>query len=725
MRTDPKNRRSSDQGSETDHFGLFSSADEVLWSVLLDQFGAKPEAWARPEALSYSLPSAFTLASFPSLLQSVISVDATPQALSYHALGFEDGKDNSAPPSSPKAATHAFLVQFIAGVSDEQRKALLEAAGGTSFKIISAGDGERGDLLQVETAAPSQATFLEAIQRSALVNFAERDWAVGVQAVANDPYYSNGALWGVYGDKSTPANAFGSQAAEAWAVGKTGSSKIVVGDIDTGIDYTHPDLYLNIWLNQGELRRDVKLVDVDGDGLITFRDLNSAQNTSFVSDINKNGRIDAGDLLKDARWANGQDNDADGYVDDLIGWDFVNNDNDPYDDNNHGTHTAGTIGATGGNGTGVAGVNWNVSIMALKFMDASGAGSLSSAIAALDYYTKVAALDKTPMEFIGTNNSWGGAGYSKALLDALTRAAKQDLLFISAAGNGGADGIGDNNDLSANYPSNYSTLATAGFESVIAVAALTSAGGLASFSNYGASTVDLAAPGAGIYSTVAGGGYASYSGTSMATPHVTGALALMASLFPDYSAAQLRDLLLTHTASTPSLAGKTATGGRLDISAMLGDTTSTPPSSGTTSGATIYGTSGNDKLVGTSGNDVIYGIGNSVTNNPLGKGSVDVLTGGAGSDIFVLGDTRGVFYNDDVASLAGTNDYALITDFTSTDKIQLKGGTYFVGSTSVSGNTGLGLYWDSNGSGKYDAKDEFIGLIQGVSSLSSSNFFFV
>lgn len=725
MRTDPKNRRSTDQGSETDHFGLFSSADEVLWSVLLDQFGAKPEAWARPEALSYSLPSAFTLASFPSLLQSVISVDATPQALSYHALGFEDGKDNSAPPSSPKAATHAFLVQFIAGVSDEQRKALLEAAGGTSFKIISAGDGERGDLLQVETAAPSQATFLEAIQRSALVNFAERDWAVGVQAVANDPYYSNGALWGVYGDKSTPANAFGSQAAEAWAVGKTGSSKIVVGDIDTGIDYTHPDLYLNIWLNQGELRRDVKLVDVDGDGLITFRDLNSAQNTSFVSDINKNGRIDAGDLLKDARWANGQDNDADGYVDDLIGWDFVNNDNDPYDDNNHGTHTAGTIGATGGNGTGVAGVNWNVSIMALKFMDASGAGSLSSAIAALDYYTKVAALDKTPMEFIGTNNSWGGAGYSKALLDALTRAAKQDLLFISAAGNGGADGIGDNNDLSANYPSNYSTLATAGFESVIAVAALTSAGGLASFSNYGASTVDLAAPGAGIYSTVAGGGYASYSGTSMATPHVTGALALMASLFPDYSAAQLRDLLLTHTASTPSLAGKTATGGRLDISAMLGDTTSTPPSSGTTSGATIYGTSGNDKLVGTSGNDVIYGIGNSVTNNPLGKGSVDVLTGGAGSDIFVLGDTRGVFYNDDVASLAGTNDYALITDFTSTDKIQLKGGTYFVGSTSVSGNTGLGLYWDSNGSGKYDAKDEFIGLIQGVSSLSSSNFFFV
>ena len=394
----------------------------------------------------------------------------------------------------------------------------------------------------------------------------------GVRYVSNDPGYTNGSLWNMYGDKTATVNQYGGQAGEAWAAGFTGTMKTVVGVVDTGIDYTHPDLYLNIWLNQGEISSTLRssLTDTDGDNLITFRDLNKSVNAAYVTDFNNNGYIDAGDLLKDTDWANGSDQDGNGYKDDLIGWDFVNNDNNPFDDNGHGTHVSGTIGAMGGNGAGVVGVDWNVQIVAMKFLSASGSGSIAGAVQAINYFTdeSVRALQWAPTEnFVATNNSWGGGGFSQALSDAVTQAAKKDILFIAAAGNSSV-----NTDSILNYPSDLSTTIGAGYDAVISVASLTSAGALSSFSNFGAATVDLAAPGSNIYSTLPGGAYGTMSGTSMATPLVTGAVALYASANPTATAAQIKTALLASTDSTASVNGLTLTGGRLDIGNLLTST---------------------------------------------------------------------------------------------------------------------------------------------------------
>lgn len=365
------------------------------------------------------------------------------------------------------------------------------------------------------------------------VMVAEPNYIIESAEISNDPRYTNGSLWGMESDDSPldvgPAgttNIFGSQAEEAWNAGATGSSSVYVGIIDEGFQYSHEDLSGNAWVNS----------------------------------IEQNGTA-------------GVDDDGNGYVDDIYGWDFYNNDNTPYDGSgdDHGTHVAGTIGGEGGNGLGVAGVNWDVTMISAKFLGPSS-GSTSGAIAAVDYITDLKA--RHNIDIVATNNSWGGGGYSSLLEAAIIRGANADILFIAAAGNNSSD-----IDASAYYPASYSTLtpqgsgnAPASYEGVISVASITSSGALSSFSNYGATRVDIAAPGSGIYSTLPGDTYGSYNGTSMATPHVAGAAALFASQFPEGtrpSGAEIRDALMQSAVPTSSVTGKTVSGGRLDVNAAL------------------------------------------------------------------------------------------------------------------------------------------------------------
>ncbi len=540
---------------------------------------------------------------------------------------------------------------------------------------------------------------------------------VTIQATPNDARYTDGSLWGMYGDASSPVNQFGSQAAEAWAQGHTGSMSNVIGVIDTGIDYTHPDLYLNIWLNQREIPITLRasLSDIDSDGLITFRDLNGSANATYVLDYNGNGRIEAGDLLNDARWENGTDEDGNGYRDDLIGWDFFNNDNDPYDDNNHGSHVAGTIGALGGNSIGVVGVNWQIQMVALKTFPNVGPGPTTGAIGAVNYFTNAAISARiagSAENFVATSNSWVGSSYNQGLLDAITAAAKQDILFVAAAGNDNS-----NNDTAPRYPTSYSTAPDTGHEAVISVASITSSGSRSSFSNYGTTSVDIATPGSGVWSTISNGGYGSYNGTSMATPHVSGAVALYASLFPNATSAQIREALLRSATFTVSVNDLVASDGRLNIPAMLAIA---PPVTefadwldGTNNAESINGLGGNDTLNGGLGADsLVGGAGVDLVSYAGATSAVTVslasnlVTGAAGSDS--LSGIENV--------LGGNGADSLLGDSASN---QLSGG---LGADTMNGGAGIDLvsYAGATGAVTVSLASNLVTGAAGSDSLSAS-----
>jgi subtilisin family serine protease len=330
--------------------------------------------------------------------------------------------------------------------------------------------------------------------RDSRIEYIEPNYRVSINTTPNDPDLNQ--LWGLNNTGQTGGTPDADiDAPEAWDI-QTGSD-VVVCVIDTGVDYTHPDLANNIWTNPGEIA---------GDGI---------------------------------------DNDGNGYVDDIHGYDFVNNDADPMDDNSHGTHVAGTIAAEGNNGTGVAGVNWSAQIMPLKFLDAGGWGDTFGAIQAVEYATMMGAKL--------TSNSWVGGGYSQAPYDAIAAAGDAGQLFVAAAGNWGWD-----NDTYPEYPASYD------LDNIIAVAATDNNDQLAWFSNYGAASVDLGAPGVDIYSTFPGNSYGTLSGTSMATPHVSGVAALLWAQNPDMTATQVKNRILASADPIPALDGKTVSGGRLN-----------------------------------------------------------------------------------------------------------------------------------------------------------------
>jgi subtilisin family serine protease len=430
-----------------------------------------------------------------------------------------------------------------------------ETAGGTSAAsltgAVNIGFGLYSVALSSGMSVPQALSIYSSMPGVDLVT---PDYSVSADVIPNDPSFN--ALWGMnnVGQSGGTAGA-DIDATPAWNV-TTGTGRTIVAVIDTGMDYNHPDLYLNVWINQADIPAAVRarLIDTNGDGIISFRDLNDPRNigSGKITDLNGDGRIDAGDILMPIA----QGGWSTGASDDLIGWDYANNDNNPMDDNGHGTHVTGTIGAVGNNGIGVAGVDWNVQIMPLKFLGANGSGYLSGAVSALYYAVAHGARV--------SNNSYGGGTYYAAMATAIANARAAGHIFVAAAGNSGG-----NNDVSPSYPASYN------YDNVLAVAATDRNNQLASFSNYG-STVDLAAPGVSILSTTPNSSYAYYSGTSMATPHVTGAVALLWDLHPDWSYGQVINRILSTVDPLPSLAGKVATGGRLDIGRAIVGSGPTP-----------------------------------------------------------------------------------------------------------------------------------------------------
>lgn len=344
------------------------------------------------------------------------------------------------------------------------------------------------------TSQIKNSALIQKLIQTEEVLIAEPNYIYTIKNIPNDTYFEK--LWGMVNTGKNGVNNGGVAgidigAEKAWNI-QIGNPNLVVGIIDTGINYNHIDLNENIWKNESELTGQ-----------------------------------------------KGIDDDANGYVDDIYGYDFINKDSDPIDDNGHGTHCAGIIGAKGNNAIGITGVAWQVKLMALKFVSSSGQGTLDAAIEALRYATLMGAKV--------VNNSWGNGIYSKILEETIQEANENGVVFIAAAGNSYS-----NNDEKPIYPANYN------LPNVIAVGAIDNSGFPATFSNYGQKSVHLMAPGVEIYSTYPRGdgsasGYNFMSGTSMAAPHVSGIVALLLSNEPSLTPQEVRDRLINTSQPLRSL----------------------------------------------------------------------------------------------------------------------------------------------------------------------------
>lgn len=360
---------------------------------------------------------------------------------------------------------------------------------------------EYRDMPEVEYAEPDYQITTDPTESYDLVSYPDTSEEVGpiADAEPNDPLFANQwALKNTGQDGGKPKADI--NALKAWEK-TTGSKRVVVAVLDSGVDYTHSDLASNIWHRSEE------------------------------------PNLDAYD-----------DNEL-GMIDDENGFDAVEK-SDPMDENGHGTHCAGVIGADGNNSVGIAGVNWKVEIMPLKFMNKRGFGSTKAAIEAINY---VIDRKKHGVNVRIISASWGSTQRSKALEDAIRAAGEEGILFVAASGNSSED-----TDKRPHYPSSYK------LPNVVSVAALDRADRLASFSNYGAKTVHVAAPGATIISTWLQNGFRDASGTSMATPHVAGIAALILAKEPNIKVEKLKERLIKSTDELPELQGKVVSGGRIN-----------------------------------------------------------------------------------------------------------------------------------------------------------------
>lgn len=381
-------------------------------------------------------------------------------------------------------------------------------AGGTALlEIDDAPQAAPGKLPEGETRVSVYQRVdkvIDLLNGSGLVEYAEYDGVVRAASTPDDTYYDR--QWGLQKI----------QIEQAWDYveqNNASPSEIVIGVFDTGIDYNHADLAPHMWVNPGEIA---------GDGI---------------------------------------DNDGNGYVDDVYGWDVSGNDSDPIDEDYHGTHVAGVIGAVRNNGQGIAGITPYVKLMAIKSLDENRQGFVSYSIEALNYVNLMK--QQHGVNIRVTNNSWLFDEYSQALKDAIEVAGQNDILFVTSAGNGGSDNIGDDLDQTPLYPASFD------LDNIIVVAATESDDTLGFFSNYGQTSVDIAAPGRSILSALLGGGYRFVSGTSVAAPQVTGTLGLLLSLDDSLTALQAKARLLSGGEMLDSLTGKVVSASRLNALGTL------------------------------------------------------------------------------------------------------------------------------------------------------------
>jgi subtilisin family serine protease len=396
---------------------------------------------------------------------------------------------------------NSILVKFRPNTNIQERNRGIAAVGAEWIRDLDIVEG----LVHIRSQAPV-ANVLAALSANPRVEFAEPDYAVSAfETQISDPLFD--LQWGLFNYGQSIRGTAGVSGADirmlsAWEV-TSGGASCLVAVIDTGVQWDHPDLAANIWQNPGE-----------------------------------------------ANGTRGTDNDSNGYINDWIGWDFYSNDNNPNDENGHGTHVAGTIAAVRNNSIGVAGVAPHCQIMPLRFLGPTGGGSTADAIAALNYAVKAGAKI--------SNNSWGGGGSSTALYQAIQAAGDAGHIFVAAAGNSGV-----NTDRKAHYPSGYD------LPNIISVAATDNRDRLASFSNYGSKTVDLGAPGVDIANAYTGSTYVWMSGTSMAAPHVAGVAAILQQKYTQLSALAVIEQILSTTRFISALNGKTLTGGVLDAHKAL------------------------------------------------------------------------------------------------------------------------------------------------------------